>query len=79
MEKIQNCLAEKGILIGTILTTNSDPTMCEFMGKLGAHFYEGGRKFTEELLKYSGFLIEKIEPREEGGYRFKAIKAPTSK
>jgi cyclopropane fatty-acyl-phospholipid synthase-like methyltransferase len=79
MEKIQKCLAEKGILIGTIFTTNSDPAMREFISNLGGHFYEGGRKFTEELLEHSGFLIEKIEKREEGGYRFKAIKAPTNK
>ncbi len=74
MEKIQKCLADNGILIGTISTTNINPTMRTFMGKMGTHFYEGGREFAEQLLTNSGFSVEKIEEREEGGYRFKATK-----
>ncbi|NGX53033.1 MAG: tRNA (cmo5U34)-methyltransferase [Candidatus Anoxychlamydiales bacterium] len=77
MEKIQKCLADKGILIGTIFTTDTDPTMRIFMGKMGAHFYEGGKKFTEQLLTKSGFSVEKLEAREEGGFRFKAVKVST--
>ncbi len=77
MEKIQKCLADKGILIGTIFTTDTDPVMRTFMGKMGAHFYEGGGKFAEQLLKKSGFSVKKLEEREKGGFRFEAVKVST--
>ncbi len=84
MKKIQKCLADKGILIGTIFTTDDGPdngtidpmekSKRTLMRKLGAHFYEGGREFTEQLLTQSGFSVIKIEKRAEGGFRFKAVK-----
>lgn len=77
MEKNQKCLADKGVLIGTIFTTDTDPVKRTFMGKLGVHFYEGGRKFIEQLLTHSGFLVEKLEAHEQGGFRFKALKVST--
>lgn len=79
MEKIQQCLEERGILIGTIFTTDDRPVMRELMGKLGGHFYEKGSDFVTQLLEYSGFTLEKIEAREEGGFRFKAEKKPAEK
>ncbi len=74
MEKIQKCLADNGILIGSIFTTDLDPTMRSCVGQLGAHFYEGGREFVQQLITESGFVTEKLEARQEGGFRFKAVK-----
>lgn len=79
MEKIQQCLEDRGILIGTIFTTDDPPVMRELMGKLGGHFYEKSSDFVTQLLEYSGFIVEKIEARKEGGFRFKAEKKPAEK
>jgi len=79
MKKIHMCLAAKGILIGTTFTTNQHPILRTCMEKMGGHFYEGGREFTEQLLTESGFSVEKIEEREEGGFCFKAIKVSPEK
>lgn len=74
MEKIQKCLKDSGILIGTIFTTDDQPVMREAMGQLGAHFYEGSSEFVTKLLQYSGFRAMELEARPEGGFRFKAEK-----
>lgn len=74
MEKIHQCLEERGILIGTILTSDLSPVMREFMGKLGAHFYENSSQFVIDLLEHSGFKPLELEARSEGGFRFKAEK-----
>lgn len=76
MEKIQQCLEERGILIGTILTSEDPPVLRECLGQLGAHFYENGSEFVSQLLDYSGFTAVELEARPEGGYRFRAEKAP---
>jgi cyclopropane fatty-acyl-phospholipid synthase-like methyltransferase len=75
MEKIRNCLIDHGVLIGTIFDTeSSDSRIVSMMRQLGAHYYEGGIGFVEALLRESGFSPEKIERREEGGFRFRAHK-----
>lgn len=79
MEKIQQCLEDRGILIGTIFTTNVPPVVRELMGQLGAHFYENDRAFVTQLLKYSGFTTVELEERPEAGFRFKAEKTPVEK
>ena len=79
MEKIQKCLEDRGILIGTIFTTDDLPVMREFMGQLGACFYENGSEFVTQLLQYSGFTVVELEARPEGGFRFKAEKTPIEK
>lgn len=78
MEKIQQCLEDRGILIGTIFTTDVPPVMREFMGQLGAHFYENGSEFVTQLLEHSGFTAIELEAR-PGGFRFKAEKTPVEK
>lgn len=76
MEKIQKCLEDRGLLIGTIFSTTSfAPVTREFLEQLGAHFYEGGHEFVVQLLKHSGFTVTKLEERAEGGFRFQAVKA----
>lgn len=79
MEKIQQCLEDRGILIGTIFTTDDPLVVREFMGQLGAHFYENGSKFVTQLLEYSGFTAVELEARPEGGFRFRAEKTPVEK
>lgn len=79
MEKIQLCLEDRGILIGTIFTTDEHPVVREFMGQLGAHFYENGSEFVTQLLQYSGFTVVELEARSEGGFCFKAEKTPVEK
>ena len=79
MEKIQQCLEDRGILIGTIFITDVPPVMREFMGQLGAHFYENGSEFVTQLLEYSGFTALELEARQEGGFRFKAGKKTVEK
>lgn len=79
MQKIHHCLADKGILVGTIFTTQQDPQLRTFMGKLGAHFYSGGLEFAVQLIQESGFRIEKfqIDGEGAGSIGFKAIKIET--
>lgn len=79
MEKIQKCLEDRGILIGTIFTTDDPPVLRELMGQLGAHFYENGSGFVTQLLRNSGFTVLEQEARPEGGFRFKAEKTPIDK
>jgi predicted TPR repeat methyltransferase len=80
MEKIQQCLEDRGILIGTIFTTDAaPPAVRELLGQLGAHFYENGSEFITQLLAYSGLTVVELERREEGGFRFKAEKTPVEK
>jgi ubiquinone/menaquinone biosynthesis C-methylase UbiE len=79
MEKIQQCLEDSGALIGTIFTTDDPPVVREFMGQLGAHFYENGSGFVTQLLEHSGFTVLELEARREGGFRFKAEKIPVEK
>lgn len=79
MEKIQQCLADGGILIGTIFTTDDPPVVREFMKQLGAHFYENGREFVTQLLEHSGFTAIELEARPEGGFGFKAKKIPVER
>ena len=79
MDKIQQCLEDRGILIGTIFTTNVPPVIREFMGQIGAHFYENGSEFVTQLLEYSGFTAVELEARQEGGFRFQAEKTPVEK
>lgn len=75
MIKIKKCLTNKGILIGTIFTTDAEIILHTLMGKLGAHFYEGGEKFVKQFITESGFLLKKIEEcKEQGLFRFKAEK-----
>lgn len=76
MEKIHQCLAEGGILIGTIFTTddNKPYLLNELMEKIGVHNYEGNEQFVKQLLTESKFSAEIIERRQEGGFRFKAKK-----
>lgn len=73
MQKIYDCLFDKGTFVGTLFTTQTEPTVRLLMGKLGAHFYEGGSEFAINLLENSGFSVEKLEET-ESGYRFKAVK-----
>lgn len=79
MEKIQKCLVDRGLLIGTIFTMNDKPMIRELMGQLGAHYYENGREFVEQLLEYSGFTVVELEARQEGGFRFMAEKTSIEK
>lgn len=79
MEKIHQCLEDRGILIGTLFTTDDPLITRELMGKLGGHSYENGSDFVTQLLEYSGFTIQEIEARKEGGFRFKAEKKPIEK
>lgn len=79
MQKIHSCLADNGILIGTIFTINKDAPApapaCAIMGKIGAHFYSGGVEFAAQLLKESGFRPIILEIREGSpGIGFKALK-----
>ncbi len=74
IDKIHACLADGGLLIGTIFTEGTDPNVIEFMEKLGAHFYPNETTFVTNLLQYSGFKVLKLEEREHGGFRFKARK-----
>lgn len=74
MEKTRKCLVEKGIFIGTIFTKNIHEKLRIFLQKMGAHFYEGEKEFVIQLLTESEFSVEKIEQREEEGFRFMARK-----
>jgi len=80
MEKIQQCLEDRGILIGTLFTTESlHPLVQELQEKAGAHFYKNSSEFITQLLEHSGFTVLELEEREEGGFSFKAEKAPVEK
>lgn len=79
MEKIRQCLEDRGILIGTIFTTDDPPVLRECMGQLGAHFYENSSEFVRQLLEYSGFTALELEARPEGGFRFRAEKKSLEK
>jgi cyclopropane fatty-acyl-phospholipid synthase-like methyltransferase len=74
MDKIHACLADGGLLVGTIFTEGGDTTVIELLENLGAHFYPNGITFAQNLLKYSGFRVLELEKRKEGGFRFKAQK-----
>ncbi len=76
MEKIRNCMANGAILIGTIFTTDDggDSSAMELTCKLGGHYYLGGKDFVSELLSRSGFLLNEVRLRPEGGVSFIASK-----
>ncbi len=75
MEKIHTCLVDRGILVGTIFTTDLHPLARELMGQLGGHFYEHSNDLVPQLLEHSGFnMLEQTELKSTGGFQFKAEK-----
>ena len=74
ISKEVQCLEDRGMLIGTIFTTNDHPILRELSEQLGAHYYENGKEFAIQLLQHSGFKILDLEARPEGGFRFRAEK-----
>lgn len=74
MKKIHDCLEDRGILIGTIFTTDDNPIARQMMVQLGAQFYPNSVQFVTKFLQFSGFKAIELEARPEGGFRFKAEK-----
>lgn len=74
MEKIHAALKDGGLLIGTLFIDLDGTPQREMLEGLGAHFYSGGATFVTAFLSNAGFEPKAIEERDEGGYRFEAVK-----